>query len=77
MTGQGGALWVANKGTIHELTIFPENGGYYVDNVRDRILGKCWDEFPRRSKSVKGCKISATRIMGERINWVKVEEGSE
>lgn len=75
MTGQGGVLWIAKKGTVHELTIFRENGLYYVDNVRDRGGSKCWEEFPRMSKSVKGCKISAARIMCERINWVKVAEG--
>lgn len=70
----GQPLWIANAGTAHELFIFSENGRFYVDNVRSSHGSKCWEEFPRMSKTVKGCKISAARIMGESINWTRVKQ---
>lgn len=68
------ALWIANEGTPHELVIFAENGRFYVDNRRDRGGRKCWDEFPRMSKTVKGCKIAAAKIMCAPQKWTQVDQ---
>lgn len=71
-------LWIANKGTNAELTITKErDGSFGVDNTRNDRLGKLFEEFPRYSSSVKGCKIAAAKILQEKINWEKVEPESK